>query len=55
MSRMSRNVKRQNRRSGKGGTEQALQELRFDVAGIDVGATENYIACRGQSPTQELT
>ena len=45
MSRMSRKVKRQNRRSGKGGTEQPLKELRSDVAGIDVGATENYIAC----------
>lgn len=45
MSRVSTNVKRQQRRSGKGGTEEPLRELRFDVAGIDVGATENYIAC----------
>ena len=45
MSRVSTNVKRQQRRSGKGGKEQPLRELRFDVAGVDVGATENYIAC----------
>jgi len=46
MSQIKANVKRQRRRSGTGGIEQPLKELRFDVAGIDVGAIENYIACR---------
>lgn len=46
MSQIKANVKRQRRRSGTGGIEQPLKELRFDVAGIDVGAIENDIACR---------
>jgi len=49
MSRISPKVKHQQRRSGKGGTEQPLREIRDDVAGIDVGAIENYFACRPQA------
>jgi transposase len=46
MSPLKANIKRQHRRSGKAGTEQPLREIRTDVAGIDIGATENYIGCR---------
>ena len=46
MARVSNKVKRQQRRSRQGGTEEPLRELRNDVAGIDVGATVNYISCR---------
>jgi transposase len=52
MSQVIAKVKRQQRRSGKGGTEQPLREIRFDVAGIDIGATENYISCRPQADGQ---
>ena len=45
MARISKKVKRQQRRSRKPGVEQQLREIRRDVAGIDIGATEIYIAC----------
>ena len=46
MAQKSKNVKRQIRRSSKAGVEHPLKENRTDVAGIDIGATEIFIACK---------
>lgn len=45
MSQVSRKSKSRSRRSAQAGREKPLGRIRTDVAGIDIGATEIYIAC----------